>query len=58
MDVDIYFYSGGYARNALNDILEFDPETKKWTQIGTMREVRWAHAVSVVKYEDYLDFCH
>ena len=41
-----------------NEILEYDPETKEWTKIGTMREGRCVHAVSVVKYADYADFCH
>ncbi len=63
--MDIYFYSGGkvaYDKSPTrNDILEYNPETKEWTQIGTMREDMrrsgQGHAVSVVKYEDYLDFC-
>jgi len=47
---------GGYDnRNARNDILEYDPETKVWTQIGTMREARAGHAVSVVDFRDYVD---
>ena len=41
-----------------NEILEFDPETKKWTQIGTMMEARSSHAVSMVNYEDYAEYCH
>ena len=57
--MDIYFYSGGQdeTRYTMNDILEYDPETEKWTQIGTMREERLGHAVSVVDFEDYADFC-
>ena len=55
--MDIYFYSGGVDENPGNDILEYDPETEKWTQIGTMREERLGHAVSVVDFEDYADFC-
>ena len=62
--MDIYFYSGGLTGsiirnnvNIRNDILEYDPETKKWTQIGTMREARHAHAVSVVDFSDYAEFC-
>ena len=57
--MDIYFYSGGQdeTRYTMNDILEYDPETEKWTQIGTMREARDDHAVSVVKYEDYAEWC-
>ena len=44
-----YFYSGGYDGSIdRNAILEYDPETKEWTPIGTMREARRAPAVSVV----------
>ena len=41
----------------MNDILEYDPETKVWTKISTMREGREALAVSVVDYRDYADYC-
>ena len=55
----IYFHSGGLddTITTRNEILEYDPETEEWTHIGTMREARETHAVSVVKYEDYADFC-
>ena len=56
--MDIYLYSGGYDGSARNSILEYDPETKKWKQIGTMREARDDHAVTVVDLRDYADFCH
>ena len=39
----------------MKKILEYDPETKKWIQIGTMREARREPAVTD---EDYADFCH
>ena len=57
--MDIYFYSGGEddTDNARNDILEYEPETEKWTQIGTMREARSGHGVSVVDFRDYVDSC-
>ena len=64
--MDIYFHSGGRddtlgRRDATdiirNDILEYDPETEEWTQIGSMREARYSHAVSVVDFRDYADFC-
>ena len=53
-----YFNSGGHDESYRNEILEFDPETKKWSQIGKMREARSAHAVSVVNYEDYAEYCN
>ena len=48
-------YSGGYDGSTRNEILEFDPEN--WTKISTMREERYRHAVSVVNYEDYAEYC-
>ena len=55
-----FFFTGGSDDdyNVKNYILEYDPETKEWTQIGTMREARCVHAVSVVEFTDYADFCH
>ena len=41
----------------MNNILEYAPETEKWTQIASMREARWAPAVSVVDFKDFADFC-
>ena len=57
--MDIYFFSGGEddTDNVRNDILEFDPQTEKWAQIGTMREARRGPGVSVVDFKDYADFC-
>ena len=53
--VNIDFYSGGSVYSTMNDILEFDRETKKWTKISTMMVKRWAPAVSVVDFNDYAD---
>ena len=57
--MDTYLPSGGADDwdNTSNDILEYDPETEEWTQIGTMREARYGHAVSVVDFRDYAEFC-
>ena len=61
--MDIYFFLGGYDDSSPSkyndDILEYDPETKEWIQIGTRRESkrRGIYAVSVVKYSDYSEFC-
>ena len=41
----------------MNTILEYDPESKEWTKIGEMREPRGGHAVSVVDFTDYANFC-
>ena len=54
----IYLYSGGNdGFSTRNDILEYDPETKMWKPTGAMKEAREDHAVSVVDYGDYADFC-
>ena len=57
--MDIFFYSGGEddIDNTRNDILEYVPETKEWTLIGTMREARQRHGVSVVDFGDYAEWC-
>ena len=53
----IYFHSGrSDDDNARDDILEYDPETDKWTQISTIREARDSLAVSVVDFTDYAEF--
>ena len=43
--------------NARNPILEYDPETKEWTRIGTMMKTREGPGVAVVDYDDYKEFC-
>ena len=52
-----YFFIGGFDWNARANILEYDPETEEWTEIGTMKEARYAQGVSVVEYSDFADFC-
>ena len=52
-----YFLGGSSRFFDNNDILEYDPETDKWTQIGTIREPRRVLGVSVVNYRDYADWC-
>ena len=41
----------------MNTILEYDPEFEEWTKIGEMKEARRDHAVSVVDFTDYANFC-
>ena len=56
--MDSCFNSGGSGASSTRDgILEYDPETKEWTQIGTMMETSWGHGVSVVDFTDYANFC-
>ncbi len=41
----------------LNTILEYDITSNSYTQIGTMTQKRSFHAISVVKYEDFSEWC-
>ena len=43
---------------SLTQILEFNFETESWTEIGTMKEGRDGHAVSVVSNDDYENWCN
>ena len=43
--------------STLNTILEYDISSDSYTQIETMTQDKYAHAISVVKYEDFSDWC-
>jgi len=47
-------YDGSSFRN---DILEYNPDTEEWQKVGTMKEARMDHAVSVVSLKDYAAWC-
>ena len=38
-------------------VLKFDPITFQWSEIGTMKERRSNHAMSVVNAEDVAEYC-
>ena len=38
-------------------IEEYNPENEEWLRIGSMKNARYEHAVSVVSFEDYADWC-
>ena len=44
--------------NYVNTIFEFNYETETWSQIGTMKGTRFNHAVSLVSYDDYSNWCN
>ena len=46
------------SSSSLDWILEFNPETESWTKIGTMKESRYNHAVSVVPFDDFANWCN
>ena len=57
VDLAYHIFSGG--RNAFDwdHILEYFPDTVEWKQVGTMREAKRSHAVSVVKFQDFSKWC-
>ena len=48
-------YLGGYRSDGsyiyYDDILEFDPLTGQWNQVGRMKRGRENHAVSVIDFQ-------
>ena len=40
-----------------DSILEFNPDTKAWTQIGAMTRPRAYHGVTIVNFEDFESVC-
>ena len=43
--------------NPSNKILEYNPETEVWTELGTMKVASGDHGLSIVDYEDYQGLC-
>ena len=54
----IWRFLGGDDGSSRNDILEYSHETEEWQEIGTMKEPRRWHAVTVVSYEEYAEWCN
>ena len=49
---------GGYdGSSRRSNILEYNPGTERWQDIGTMKEARSNHAVTIVSLEDYAAWC-
>ena len=42
----------------MDEILEFDISSEKWSQIGRMMVPRYIHAVSQIRYEEVASYCH
>ena len=49
--------SDGYGNFYGNNILEYNPGTEQWQDIGTMKEARGYHAVTIVSLIDYAAWC-
>ena len=41
----------------LDKIIEYNPKSEEWQDVGAMKEARYHHAVSPVSFEDYADWC-
>ena len=53
-------FLGGFDngdRTFKNMILEYNPKSEQWQQVGTMKEARSSPGLSVVSYKDYADWC-
>ena len=55
----VIIIAGGWDEDYKNhdDILQYDPEEDKLIPVGHMIKKRSFHAVSVVKADDYLQWC-
>ena len=40
-----------------NAILEYNPVTEQWQEVGKMKEGKVLHAVSVVSFNQYAAWC-
>ena len=62
VDVEIiYIWSiliGGYRGRDLDEILEWDPTTGQWKQMGNLKQARRNFAMDVVDVADVNEFCN
>ena len=49
---------GGINGTSNNNILEFNQIDEEWQKIGSVMKKRVNHGVSVVKYEDFSEWCN
>lgn len=58
-NVRLFFGDGGEDtdRNEYADILEYSDEEGKWTRVGEMSEKRNFHAVSIIDFNKFKDYC-
>ena len=51
-------FSGGWdGSNTYNTILQYNSARDEFTEVDTMLEKRSSHAISVVPYSDYSQYC-
>ena len=51
-------HTGGYyGASILDSILQLDPVTQEWRQVGVLQQARQYHAMSVVNITDIQEHC-
>jgi len=53
-----WWRNGNQCQFYSKEILEFNYETESWRRIGTMKERRSSHDMSVVSLDDYEKWCN
>ena len=53
----IRIFIGGHWFDFDRIILEYNPKTEEWIEIGKMKEKKFFFEVSVVLFDDYADWC-
>ena len=53
----MYVHSGGKTTQDLKEILEFNPETESWSEIGVMKEARRNQHLAIVFFSDFAKWC-
>ena len=48
-------FTGGWDGSSLSDILQYNPTSHTWEEVGQMKEARYNHAVAVL--ENVSDLC-
>ena len=59
-DIITHASSGGYGeaeKPGLADILEWEPAPGQWRRIGSMKQARVVHGVSVIRVKDVIEYC-
>merc|ERR1719300_2109085 len=46
-----------YFENDFDEVIEFDPKSEEWSQVGRMMVARSSHGISIVSAKDIVDFC-
>ena len=50
-------YNDVYDKDVYDEILQFHPDTEKWTLAGNMIQAKYGHAVTTINFEDVREHC-